>query len=72
MATKVKLRMKQISGNRQSLYLDYYPAIRNSETGALTRREFLGMFLENEFDHEAQKYVDEEGKPANLICPYSR
>ena len=45
MTTKVKLRQKAISGNRQSLYLDFYPAITNPETGKPTRREFLGMYL---------------------------
>ena len=45
MATKVKLRQKAISGNRQSLYLDFYPAIPHPETGKPTRREFLGMYL---------------------------
>lgn len=42
---KVKLRTKPISGGRQSLYLDFYPAITNPETDATTRREFLGMYL---------------------------
>jgi integrase len=45
MATKVKLRQKKISGNRFSLYLDYYPAIPHPETGNPTRREFLGLYL---------------------------
>ena len=45
MAIKVKLREKKISGNRQSLYLDFYPAIPHPETGEPTRREFLGMYL---------------------------
>lgn len=43
--TKVKLRMKPISGKRQSLYLDFYPPIPNPETGKLTRREFLGLHI---------------------------
>jgi integrase len=47
MAIKVKLRQKPISGNRQSLYLDYYPAIPNLETGKTTRREFLGLYIYN-------------------------
>jgi hypothetical protein len=42
---KVKLRQKAISGDRRSLYLDFYPAIENSETGQLTRREFLGLYI---------------------------
>ena len=45
MATKVKLRQKAISGNRQSLYLDFYPAIPHPETGEPTRREFLGLYI---------------------------
>jgi integrase len=45
MATKVTLRQKAISGNRESLYLDFYPAIQSSETGKETRRDFLGLYL---------------------------
>lgn len=45
MAIKVKLRQKAISGNRKSLYLDFYPAVPHPTTGELTRREFLGMYL---------------------------
>src|ERR1035437_658965 len=43
--TKVKLRTKPISGNRTSLYLDFYPPIPHPETGKLTRREFLGLHM---------------------------
>ena len=42
---KVKLRQKAITGDRKSLYLDFYPAIENPETGQLTRREFLGLYI---------------------------
>ncbi len=45
MAIKVKLRQKKISGDRQSLYLDFYPPIQHPETGKSTRREFLGLYL---------------------------
>ncbi|WP_018615241.1 tyrosine-type recombinase/integrase [Segetibacter koreensis] len=45
MAIKVKLRRKPISGKRLSLYLDFYPAIINTDSGQLTRREFLGLYL---------------------------
>ncbi len=45
MATKVKLRQRAISGNRQSLYLDFYPPIPHPKTGKPTRREFLGLFI---------------------------
>ena len=56
MAIKVKLRQKKISGNRQSLYLDFYPPVLNPETGELTRREFLGMYIFSE------TITDEKGK----------
>lgn len=42
---KVFLRQKPISKGRISLYLDYYPAIRNPHTGKMTRREFLGFYI---------------------------
>ena len=45
MTTKVTLRQKKISKGRQSLYLDFYPAIPHPETGEPTRREFLGLYL---------------------------
>jgi integrase len=45
MAIKVKVRQKPISGNKISLYLDFWPAITNTDTGDSTRREFLKMYL---------------------------
>ena len=62
MTIKVKLREKKISGNRQSLYLDFYPAIPHPETGEPTRREFLGMYL---FD-KAKNPIDKQGNKETL------
>lgn len=62
MAIKVKLRQKAISGNRHSLYLDFYPPITNFETGEKTRREFLNLFIFNENEIEEQKYFADNGK----------
>lgn len=45
MTVKVTLRKKPISGKRHSLYLDFYPAVINSESGEKTRREFLGLYV---------------------------
>ena len=45
MAIKVTLRKRPISGKRQSLYLDFYPAIINPDSGEETRRESLGMYI---------------------------
>jgi len=56
MAIKVKLRQKPISGKRLSLYLDLYPPIINPQTGELTRRDFLGLYIHSETEK------DEKGK----------
>lgn len=45
MTTKVTLREKPISKGRKSLYLDFYPAILHPDTGKVTRREFLGLYV---------------------------
>lgn len=60
MATKVKLRQKEISGNRQSLYLDFYPPILHPETNETTRREFLGLYINSE------SFIDEKGKTKKI------
>ena len=43
--TKVFLRRKEIKGDRISLFLDFYPPIRNPHTNRLSRRETLGIYL---------------------------
>ena len=60
MTIKVKLREKAISGNRQSLYLDFYPAILHPETGETTRREFLGLYI------NAETKIDGKGKAKKI------
>ena len=67
MAIKVKLRTKAISGNRQGLYLDFYPAIINPDTGEPTRREFLDLYLYDEIKHETLFYVDKNNKPQKRL-----
>lgn len=62
MSIKVKLRQKAISGSRQSLYLDFYPAIPHPETGEPTRREFLGLYL---FD-KAKNPIDKQHNKETL------
>ena len=41
--TTVTLRQRPIRNGRISLYLDYYPAVRNPKTMKLSRREYLGF-----------------------------
>lgn len=60
MAIKVKLRQKAISGNRHSLYLDFYPPIPHPETGEPTRREFLGMYLFDKTTNPIDKQHNKE------------
>jgi integrase len=55
MTTNVKLRQKPISGDRQSLYLDFYPAIEHPDTGKQTRREFLGLYIFNKVKTQIEK-----------------
>lgn len=69
MATKVTLRTKPISQGRDSIYLDYYPPIKHPETGKLTRREFLMLYLHATEQREEQSYVDRNGKEQQRIVP---
>jgi len=69
--TKVTLRVKAISGNRESLYLDFYPAIIDND-GKETRRQFLGLYLyytvnpDKLTGKKLEKYLEYENiKPAN-------
>lgn len=57
---KVTLREKPISGNRKSLYLDFYPAIQHPDTGKQTRREFLGIFVDDKPKTQEAKSVKKE------------
>lgn len=43
--TKVTVRQRAIKNDRISLYLDYYPAVRNPETMQMSRREYLGIYI---------------------------
>ena len=53
--TKVFLRKKAISGGRISLYLDFYPAIRNPQTNRMSRRETLGIYIYASPKNEREK-----------------
>ena len=58
---KVTVRKKPISKGRQSLYLDFWPPISHPGTGKPTRREFLGLYLNdnpiNSDDHRHNEEV---------------
>ena len=61
--TKVTVRQRAIRNNRISLYLDYYPAVRNPETMQMSRREYLGIHLcpseERNGTGVQQRYVEQ-------------
>lgn len=49
-----------MTGNRKSLYLDFYPAIPHQETGQPTRREFLGLYLYDKVKNPIDKQHNKE------------
>lgn len=57
----VTLREKSIKGGEQkSLYLDFYPAIRNPKTEKVTRREFLGIYVHSRPSTENERALNKE------------
>jgi integrase len=57
---KVTLREKPMTGDRKSLYLDFYPAIQHPDTGKQTRREFLGLYVFNKPKTPTEKLQNKE------------
>ena len=57
--TKVTVRRRPIKNGQTSLYLDFYPPVRNPKTGKLSRREYLGLYIYTNpverFQHEYNK-----------------
>ena len=60
MASKVTLRRKPISKGRESLYLEYYPAIRDPETMRLVYKEFLGIYLYQNPQNQIERNYNDE------------
>lgn len=58
--TTVTLLKRPIKNGRLSLYLDYYPEVRNPETMKLTRREYLGIYIYARPKTAAEKAFNEE------------
>lgn len=62
MVSKVTLRKAKISQGRESLYLDFYPPIRDRRTMKMVYKEYLGIYIfqepknpiEREFNNEMQ------------------
>lgn len=68
--TKVFLRRRPVTHDRISLYLDYYPAVRNPKTMKMMRREYLGIYIfakpRNEIEREFNQEMLE--KAELILC----
>ena len=60
MAIKVNLLQKKISQGRKSLYLDFWPAIPKADTGKLSRREHIGLYVYEKPRNAAEKLHNAE------------
>lgn len=60
--SKVSLRTKTLKGNRERLYLDFYPPILHPDTGKSTRREFLKLYLYKSASKETERTHNKETK----------
>ncbi len=68
LCTKVTVRKRPIKNGQTSLYLDFYPGIRNPKTGKLSRREYLGLYIyTNPTDTFQQEYNRSMLKKAEII-----
>lgn len=57
---KVTVRRRAIVNDRISLYLDYYPAVRNPETMKMSRREYLGIYIYAYPKNEMERAFNED------------
>jgi hypothetical protein len=57
----VKLREKKISNGRVSLFLDFWPPIKDGK-GGFTRREYLNRYLYEPAKNKQEKQHNEENK----------
>lgn len=65
--TKVTLRKRLLPSGKITLYLDYYPAVRDPKTNKMSRREYLGIYLaakprtQEERELNKEKLITAEG-----------
>lgn len=56
LCARVTVRKRPIKNGQTSLYLDFYPPIRNPKTGKLSRREYLGFYI---YTNPTEKFQQE-------------
>jgi len=67
-ATKVTLRKRELPSGKITLYLDFYPPIRNPRTMEMSRREYLGIYLTKNPRTSAERSINaEKQKQAEAI-----
>jgi integrase len=59
-ATKVTLRKRELPSGKITLYLDFYPPIRNPRTMEMSRREYLGIYLTKNPRTPAERSINAE------------
>ena len=70
--TNVTLRQKPLRNDRISLYLDYYPAIRNPYTMKMSRREFLGIYIYAKPKNEQQRMFNQDKQRQSVVFVSNR
>jgi len=60
--SKVTMRKKSLSKNRQSLYLDYSPPIFNSSKNKLQRYEYLKLYVYDQPVNKIERKHNNETK----------
>lgn len=66
--TKVTVRQRAIRNGQISIYLDYYPAIRHTETMIMSRREYLGIYAHPKNEMEPEFNNDMLHKAEAIRC----
>lgn len=59
-ATKVTLRKRALPSGKITLYLDFYPPIRNPRTMQMSRREYLGIYIAKSPRTPAERNINAE------------
>ncbi|MDR2979686.1 MAG: site-specific integrase, partial [Bacteroidales bacterium] len=57
---KVTLRKRAVAGAKESLYLDFYPPVRDPFTMRMTRRESLGIYVYAKPRNEMEREFNQE------------
>ena len=67
-ATEVTLRKRELPSGKITLYLDFYPPIRNPRTMEMSRREYLGIYLTQNPKTPSERSINaEKQKQAEAI-----